>query len=258
MNQDEMVCYDGQKITYDKAGNPEKYYDGWNFDWNDNRELSCVSKSGTNIEYFYDEKGERIKKIVGNEVIEFDFIETGILTQKSKNNVLHWYAPEENKLASFNHNGVDYIYIWNMQNDVIGIANIYGDTLVNYVYDSWGKLISITDQNGKDISNDTNHIGYINPLRYRTYYYDNETNLYYLNSRYYDPETGRFLNEDDKEYLKNIDIDISNYNLYAYCLNDPINMVDYDGHTAVLLGGIAFTAVDLVLIASSITLSPVF
>jgi RHS repeat-associated protein len=66
-----------------------------------------------------------------------------------------------------------------------------------YSYDTWGKLLSIKDGNGYDITNDKYSIGYLNPIRYRGYYYDSETGLYYLQSRYYDPELGRFINADD-------------------------------------------------------------
>ncbi len=88
-------------------------------------------------------------------------------------------------------------------------------------------MLSVTDANGNDVSNDKSHIAYINPLRYRGYYYDSETKLYYLNHRYYDPETGRFLSKDD--------IASDDFSFYVYCMNNPINMVDYDGHEAVTL-----------------------
>jgi RHS repeat-associated protein len=89
------------------------------------------------------------------------------------------------------------------------------------VYDSWGKLVSITGGSGENVTDNTSHIGYINPLRYRSYYYDTETGLYYLNARYYDPETGRFISSDDNL--------IGGLNLFAYCHNNPINNFDPEG-----------------------------
>ena len=71
-------------------------------------------------------------------------------------------------------------------------------------------------------------IATVNPYRYRSYYYDSETALYYLQSRYYDPETGRFLNADEAIYLTIFD-SILNMNLFAYCQNNPVNMVDVTG-----------------------------
>ena len=71
-------------------------------------------------------------------------------------------------------------------------------------------------------------IGQINPIRYRGYYYDTETGYYYLQSRYYDPETHRFLNADGE--LAGIGDSVQGYNLFSYCRNNPINMLDDDGH----------------------------
>lgn len=222
-----MISYNNEKITYDELGNPINYRDGWSFKWKNNK-LVEASKPGINIKYMYDENGNRIKKITNGVITIFDFINT--LDQKSDKYVLHWYLSEGSGSKSFNYNGKDYTYFYNLQGDIIGIFDEQNNIVSKYTYDTWGKLISIVDQNGNDVTNDVTHIGYINPLRYRGYYYDSETELYYLNSRYYDPETGRFLSKDDEQYLKNNDKDICNVNLYSYCLNNPVNMVDYDGH----------------------------
>ncbi len=88
----------------------------------------------------------------------------------------------------------------------------------------------------------------MNPIRYRSYYYDSETGFYYLDSRYYDPETGRFLSEDDPKYLET-----KNVNSYAYCENNPVNMVDFDGHLAQVLGGITFTTPQGIAVVLAIT-----
>ena len=87
----------------------------------------------------------------------------------------------------FRYNGGIYIFTKNLQGDIISVVNAFsGETAASYVYDSWGKVISATGT-----------LADINPIRYRGYYYDTETGLYYLQSRYYDPETGRFINADD-------------------------------------------------------------
>lgn len=227
-----MLCYNNEKISYDEFGNPLNYREGWSFTWENNK-LVKTSKPGINIKYVYDENGNRIKKITNGVTTVFDFMNNS--NQKSDKNILHWYFPEENELKSFNYNGKDYTYFYNLQGDIIGIFDEQNNIVAKYTYDTWGKLISIVDQNGNDVTNDVTHIGYINPLRYRGYYYDSETKLYYLNSRYYDPETGRFLSKDDEQYSKNNDTDICNINLYSYCLNNPVNMVDYDGHDSYAL-----------------------
>jgi RHS repeat-associated protein len=119
-------------------------------------------------------------------------------------------------------NGVQYYYLKNAQGDVVGIYDSYFNIIVMYSYDTWGKLLSIKDGNGYDITNDKYSIGYLNPIRYRGYYYDSETGLYYLQSRYYDPELGRFINADDVDYLCADGSPLS-YNLFTYCLNNRVS-----------------------------------
>ena len=109
------------------------------------------------------------------------------------------------------YNGNVYYYEKNIQNDVVGILNSNYEEVVKYKYDSYGKLLRVEDSNGNEIE-DVNNIGIINPFRYRSYYYDNETGLYYLNSRYYNPVWGRFINADGV-IGANQDI------LSAYCSN---------------------------------------
>ena len=80
--------------------------------------------------------------------------------------------------------------------------------------------------NGTENTSDT-FIGNINPIRYRSYYYDRETGLYFLVNRYYDPEVGRFINADDVSFIQ--PETINGLNLYVYCLNNPISYVDHSG-----------------------------
>ena len=104
--------------------------------------------------------------------------------------------------------------------DVLGLFDKSGGKVVEYTYDSWGKLISTTGSKAGTL-------GAANPFRYRGYYYDSESGLYYLNSRYYDPETGRFVNADGQ-----INSDLLGKNLFAYCNNNPVNHSDPDGKDA--------------------------
>lgn len=103
-----------------------------------------------------------------------------------------------------------YRYIKNLQNDIIGIVNEDGNVLVEYVYDSYGNILYQYDSSGIGLAN-------INPFRFKSYYYDNETKFYYLNSRYYDPSIGRFINADDISMLS-----MGETNLFSYCGNDPV------------------------------------
>ncbi|WP_195464691.1 RHS repeat-associated core domain-containing protein, partial [Faecalispora jeddahensis] len=112
-----------------------------------------------------------------------------------------------------------YYYLKNAQGDVTGIVDSNLNVVVEYSYDAWGKLIETT-------GSEADFIGKLNPFLYRGYYYDAETELYYLGNRYYDPVTGRFLNADS-----NISIgeDLTAANLYLYCGNNPVTRVDSDG-----------------------------
>ena len=118
-----------------------------------------------------------------------------------------------------------------------GIVDSNLSTVVEYSYDAWGKLLTTTGSKA-----DT--IGKLNPFLYRGYYYDTETGLYYLNSRYYDAQTGRFLNADDTGILLEDQENLTEHNLFAYCLNNPVNMADDDGGIAwwiaAAVGGAAF------------------
>ena len=98
--------------------------------------------------------------------------------------------------------------------------------MVKYVYDAWGNH-AVLDDAGNDITENAVHIGNLNPFRYRGYFYDVETELYYLQTRYYDPEVGRFITIDGIEYLD--PESINGLNLYAYCGNNPVMFTDPNG-----------------------------
>ena len=153
--------------------------------------------------------------------------------------MVYYIRDEEGSLIGFKYNNTIYYYIKNMQEDIIGITDSNHNLLCSYEYDSWGKLISIKDNNGSIITN-TSHIGYINPFRYRSYYYDNETKLYYLNSRYYNPKWGRFVNADR---FISTDTGLLGFNMFAYCNNEPISRKDYSGSLfGLVLGMFAVTS----------------
>ena len=115
---------------------------------------------------------------------------------------------------------MNYLYRKNAQGDITHILDNTGMVVAKYVYDAWGNHV-IVDGNGNDV---TSGVGLLNPFRYRGYYYDTETDLYYLQTRYYDPEAGRFLSQDDVSYLA--PDNINGLNLYAYCANNPIKNID--------------------------------
>ena len=133
----------------------------------------------------------------------------------------------------FIYNGEEYYYIKNVQNDIVAIADKNGTVVANYYYDAWGNVTQITGNTA---------LAQTNPLRYRSYYYDSETGFYYVSSRYYYPEVGRWISpEPNVDYGEFDDgSEILGYNVYAYCFNNPVNNFDPTGEfvisTAVLIG----------------------
>mgnify|MGYP001089816994 CR=1 FL=1 len=123
-------------------------------------------------------------------------------------------------------------YLKNIQGDVEEIVDKNGNSVVKYAYNEWGKLLSVTGSMAAAV-------GRINPIRYRGYYYDGETGYYYLQSRYYNPDICRFINADEPSYVT-ISAEKTNYNLFAYCANDPVNYIDPTGEVSIgaIVGGI--------------------
>ena len=112
----------------------------------------------------------------------------------------------------------------NLQGDVIAIYDSTGTKIYTYEYDAWGNLIR-----GRQLATGGSAANSVNPFRYRGYYYDIETGLYYLQSRYYNPQWGRFLNADGVEFL-GVNGDLIGYNIFVYCSNNPINGFDPTGN----------------------------
>ena len=145
-------------------------------------------------------------------------------------------------------NGKEYFYVKNAQNDVIAIVNSNNETVVSYQYDSWGKLLSCEDTSEKDI------VSFINPYTYRGYYYDSDTEMYFLKSRYYNPELHRFINADS--VVSDTGGEILGYNMFAYCMNNPVVMSDSDGDwpkwaTKVLIGTAVIAVAAVLTIATA-------
>ena len=129
-----------------------------------------------------------------------------------------------------------YFYVKNAQGDVVQIRSKWGTTLVEYEYDAWGNCTIAYSHSSYG------NLAELNPIRYRGYVYDFETGFYYLQSRYYDPQIRRFISADDLSML-GVGDEFLSYNLYAYCLNNPINTFDFDGHFARAIIGGAVSAV---------------
>ncbi len=225
--EDQLTKYDTESIIYDEIGNPIKIGENKTLEWINGRTLKSYKDSSKNIDvsYTYDVDGIRTSKIVNGVETKY-YLENDDIIYEQRGDYVIYYLYDLTGIVGLEYNGNRYYYKKNLQEDIIGIINSNNQQIVTYEYDSWGKVLSIKDSNG-NIIEDTNHIGIINPFRYRSYYYDNETGLYYLNSRYYHPEWKRFINADE---ILGANQDLNSYNLYAYCSNNPIIQSDPSGH----------------------------
>ena len=206
-------------VTYDEIGNPLSYRDSYQFTWQNGRRLATVSHGSDSISYTYNPDGIRTSKTVSGAVTKFHTMNSTLLGQTKGSDTIVFLYDEKGNKYGFDYNGTKYYYIFNVQGDVIGILNQSGAQIVSYQYDPWGKVLSVD-------GSEAFTIGQINPIRYRSYYYDTETGFYYLQSRYYDPTVRRFLNADN---ILGANQNILSYNLFAYCSNNPINYCDPSG-----------------------------
>ena len=143
--------------------------------------------------------------------------------------VAYFYYDSNNSVTAMSINDSMYYYVKNLQGDITKIVNHQGKVMVEYTYDAWGNIL-------KEKSNVIPSYATVkdfNPFRYRGYVYDTDTGLYYLQSRYYDPKTGRFINADDTAYVDTNSGTPLSTNMFAYCENDAVNGVDYNGYRAI-------------------------
>ena len=214
---DRLAYYDGKAITYDAQGNPLNYL-GHTLTWEKGRQL----KSFDGISFTYNANGIRTSKTVDG--VRHDYVLDGvnILRETWDDNVLETLYDNEDSVCGIVYNGVPYYFHKNLQGDIIAIADRNGEVVARYTYDAWGKCkIAVGSVNAT--------IAEINPYRYRAYYFDTETGLYYLQSRYYDPEIGRFINE-DQAYCLGTNGTVLGYNIFAYCENEPVARADLCGY----------------------------
>lgn len=147
-------------------------------------------------------------------------------------------------VMGFTYQGQTYFYQKDLQGNIFAIVNAAGVAVAFYHYDAWGNHKVYDGDYITEMTSPT-FIGNLNPFRYRGYYYDTETKLYYLQSRYYDPEVGRFISADQVEYTTPEAFD--GLNIYAYCNNNPVMFVDPTGHSAVVIGILIGVVVGLIL-----------
>ena len=244
-------------FSYDSFGNPIDYYNGayYYIDWYNGRQLTNIDYSSLaegyhDIHYAYDADGIRNWKSV-DDVEHYYTTQNGKVVREtigsgSTARILDFIYDESGRpFALIDSEGANdpnpetYYYVLNLQGDVVKLVHIlvdnngvfeYTETAV-YTYDAWGNVLSVKNQFGADITDETS-IAHVNPLRYRGYYYDRETGWYYLQSRYYDPVIHRFINADSAASTGQ---GVIGCNMFAYCLNNPVFYSDYTGTEAIAL-----------------------
>ena len=239
--KDQLLSYNGEVFEYDNIGNPVIYRNNI-LKWTRGNLLCTYLDNSKNetYEYEYNCNGDRISKTVKGKKTNFYLDESRIIAQDDGNFLYFHYGIDG--VTGFTYEGVgDYLYKKNINGDIIGIYDSTETLIVKYEYDAWGnhktKLLVNNLYVDLDELEETNTIienykliANINPFRYRGYYFDSEINLYYLNSRYYDPQIGRFINADDISVLLSAKDEFNGLNLYAYCFNNPINDSDPNGN----------------------------
>ncbi len=253
------VCYPtiyGQSITYDAIGNPTNYM-GATMTWF-GRQMQSYSKGNTSITYKYDSDGLRTQKVVNGVQYDYYYVDGQLRYEKKGDEyeIIYRYN-NDGTLASvtrnrFSDGKTDILYaVTNTRGDVIELRSGSGAVNTVYTYDSWGKLISVTNASGTELA--STNLGVQNSIRYRGYVYDTETGLYYLQSRYYDPEIGRFLNADDVDFIGASETVLS-FNAFAFCENNSVNDSDTTGYAK---GSLTAVGLQIEISASAVSLSGV-
>ena len=227
--RDLLTHHDGLDITYDEIGNPitigttELTWLG--------RQLMQMKNGDEIVSYAYNGDGQRVSKTYNGTTTEYFYNGEILAGQKTGDDVIVFMYDNNGDAFGLIYNETEYYYVKNAQNDIIAIADADGTVIANYYYDAWGKPEGITGNT--EIAN-------LNPLRYRSYYYDTESALYYLKTRYYSADICRFISSDG--YVQTGQ-GVLDKNMFVYCLNDPVTRIDSNGDFSITV------AIALVVIA---------
>ena len=230
-----LTSYGGTPITYDANGNPLSYYNGqsYTFTWQKGRQLASAVTGTDSITYAYDVNGRRISKTVNGTTHTYTYDGMLLLCDMWDDKYIEYFYDSSGSPYALNYydgtTSAKYFFIKNLEGDILELKTSTNVLVARYIYDGWGKILEVRDIMGYAITDQT-HIANLNSLRYRGYVYDTETKLYYLQSRYYDPQTERFISPD---VFISTGQGITGHNMFAYCNNNPVNLFDPTGHIAV-------------------------
>ena len=217
--RDLLTAYNGETITYDGIGNPTNYR-GWGMTWQGGRQLASMQKDGTTLSFSYNDAGLRTEKTVNGSTRRYIWNSSQLMADVGASDAFYFHYSSGGELIGYTYKTADAetecILVKNQQGDVERVISTDGTILAAYTYDAWGNVLTSEGS-----------LAAANPIRYRGYYFDTETSLYYLQSRYYDPAVGRFVNGDS---LLNGKAGTIGFNLFSYCGNNPLKHVDPSGY----------------------------
>ncbi len=252
--KDKLIKVDEANFEYNTSGNILiSSCDKFNYTWGNNNTLTSITQKDNAITYtygynaygqrnlllsiidvntklskFYTYRGTQLlKEIISVERILDD---PGVINPATPTSydVIN-YVYDESKLIGFKLNDTIYFYVRDVLGNIKYILNESLQIVCKYEYDAWGNHKVYEYKNNVFTENTSSEfIGNINPIRYKGYHYDKETQLYWVSSRYYSPELCRWISPDSIDYLD--PESINGLNLYCYCANDPVNHIDPDGH----------------------------
>ena len=181
--------------------------------------MASLTEGTTTWAYTYDNDGMRTSRTNGTTTYTYTYNGSQLVQMTVGSDVFRFTYDAVSTPLTVTYNGTVYYYTVNLQGDVTGIVGADGAAVVTYTYDAWGKLLTTTGTMAATL-------GANNPLRYRGYVYDTETQLYYLQSRYYDPQVGRFINADA---FPSTGQGIVGANMFVYCGNCPTTRTEVGG-----------------------------
>ena len=256
---DKLTSFGGSTIAYNTMGCPARYDDKFVV-WSKGKLSRFTSGNFTNgtssYGYEYNAFGQRVSKdysytegtsglnpVQTGQVTaytkNYHYDHAGRLIAESSTKTLHGQGTSNESIVFlYDESGIIgmelttggtanlYYFQRNLQGDVVAIYDTNGALKAKYLYDAWGNCTISSETTNYDVAN-------ANPIRYRGYYYDDDTGLYYCNARYYSPKWRRFISPDDTAYLN--PENVNGLNLYCYCNNDPVNFTDPSGCAAILI-----------------------
>ena len=227
-----MTSFLGTAMTYDEVGNPLHYNNIYDFTWQNGRELATATIGSKILSFTYNADSIRTSKTVNGVKHTYTLNGSQIVSEQWSDKLLVFLYDESGSPIGMQYRtnnmaeGMFYTYLFekNLQGDIIAVYNTSGTKLISYYYDAWGNFVKTTH----NISG-TNVGAQYNPFTYRGYYYDTELDFYYLQSRYYDLEVGRFISPDSFDIIWATPSDLYDINLYSYCDNNPVMRIDNGG-----------------------------